>query len=446
MAKLTLSDILGAYASTTELNNNFALIEDALENTVSRDGTTPNTMSADLDLNSNNINNVNTVNTVALQIGGVSVVPGDVLTVDTAANVPSVPAGGLAATDVQSALNELDTEKVNVAGTETITGDKTLSGTTELSGATTVSGTAALSSTVSVTGNATFDNPVTIKGASPLVFEGVTEDAFETTLAITDPTSDKTITLPDSTGTVALERDLTGVPALIGAVAFNDLNITLSESQISFIVSGAGVVRSGAASLTVPNGATLGTTNNRLHRLYILAFDDSGTIELGVVNEIGRLKLDETDTLSTTAIGTGSDLDNVVYSTSAMSSKRYRVVGYLESTQATAGTWITSVSADIPAGTIATSGMASVGNGQAWQSVTRTSGTTYYNDTGRPIQLSVDCIYNAGGTTIAIDGVTVAVNVGSTNDRTNATHIIPNGASYVLTDAGSASHIATELR
>ena len=209
MAKLALSDILGAYASTTELNNNFALIEDALENTVSRDGTTPNTMSADLDLNSNNINNVNTVNTVALQIGGVSVVPGDALTVDTAANVPSVPAGGLAATDVQSALNELDTEKVNVAGTETITGDKTLSGTTELSGATTVSGTAALSSTVSVTGNATFDNPVTIKGASPLVFEGVTEDAFETTLAITDPTSDKTITLPDSTGTVALERDLT---------------------------------------------------------------------------------------------------------------------------------------------------------------------------------------------------------------------------------------------
>lgn len=58
MAKVTLSDILGQYASVTELNNNFALIEAALENTVSRDGTTPNTMSADLDMNSNQITNV----------------------------------------------------------------------------------------------------------------------------------------------------------------------------------------------------------------------------------------------------------------------------------------------------------------------------------------------------------------------------------------------------
>jgi len=58
MAKLTLTDIQGQYASTTELNNNFALIETAIENTVSRDGTTPNTMSTDLDMNSNRISNL----------------------------------------------------------------------------------------------------------------------------------------------------------------------------------------------------------------------------------------------------------------------------------------------------------------------------------------------------------------------------------------------------
>ena len=41
-----------------------------------------------------------------------------------------------------------------------------------------------------------------------LVFEGSTDDAFETTLAVADPTADRTITLPNATGTVALTSDL----------------------------------------------------------------------------------------------------------------------------------------------------------------------------------------------------------------------------------------------
>jgi len=41
-----------------------------------------------------------------------------------------------------------------------------------------------------------------------LVFEGATDDAFETTLAVADPTADRTITLPDLTGTVALTSQL----------------------------------------------------------------------------------------------------------------------------------------------------------------------------------------------------------------------------------------------
>jgi hypothetical protein len=35
-------------------------------------------------------------------------------------------------------------------------------------------------------------------------FEGATEDAFETVLTVVDPTADRTITLPDANGTVAL--------------------------------------------------------------------------------------------------------------------------------------------------------------------------------------------------------------------------------------------------
>lgn len=68
MAKLTLNDITSGYASTTALNENFALIETALENTLSRDGTTPNSMSADLDMNGNSILNVS-----SLTVNGVDV-------------------------------------------------------------------------------------------------------------------------------------------------------------------------------------------------------------------------------------------------------------------------------------------------------------------------------------------------------------------------------------
>ena len=47
-------------------------------------------------------------------------------------------------------------------------------------------------------------------GGSPLVFEGATANAFETTFAITDPTADRTVTFQDATGTVAYLTDITG--------------------------------------------------------------------------------------------------------------------------------------------------------------------------------------------------------------------------------------------
>ncbi len=63
-------------------------------------------------------------------------------------------------------------------------------------------------STLGVSGTATIGS---------MSFEGATADANETALAVTDPTADRTITLPDATGTVALttsvETTQTGVHA-----------------------------------------------------------------------------------------------------------------------------------------------------------------------------------------------------------------------------------------
>lgn len=63
MAKLTLFDLASGSFTVDLLNANFALIETALENTLSRDGTSPNTLSASLDMNSNRILNLPTAAT-----------------------------------------------------------------------------------------------------------------------------------------------------------------------------------------------------------------------------------------------------------------------------------------------------------------------------------------------------------------------------------------------
>ncbi len=47
-----------------------------------------------------------------------------------------------------------------------------------------------------------------IGSTATLVFEGSTDDAFETTLAVADPTADNVVTLPNLTGTVALTSQL----------------------------------------------------------------------------------------------------------------------------------------------------------------------------------------------------------------------------------------------
>ena len=41
-----------------------------------------------------------------------------------------------------------------------------------------------------------------------LLFEGATADDYETTLTVTNPTADRTVTLPNNTGTVVLDADI----------------------------------------------------------------------------------------------------------------------------------------------------------------------------------------------------------------------------------------------
>lgn len=58
MPKLVLDDIASGYATTTKINSNNAAIETAMENTLSRDGTGPNQMNANLDMNGYKVSNL----------------------------------------------------------------------------------------------------------------------------------------------------------------------------------------------------------------------------------------------------------------------------------------------------------------------------------------------------------------------------------------------------
>ncbi len=72
MAKLDLTDITSNF-DMNAYNANNALIEAAVENTLSRDGTTPNQMAADLDMNSNDINNIQDLRATNFYLNGVKV-------------------------------------------------------------------------------------------------------------------------------------------------------------------------------------------------------------------------------------------------------------------------------------------------------------------------------------------------------------------------------------
>lgn len=70
--KATLTTISTGYNSLATINANLEAINDKLDNTVSRDGSTPNTMSADFDLNNNDLLNVNVANITSLKLNGVT--------------------------------------------------------------------------------------------------------------------------------------------------------------------------------------------------------------------------------------------------------------------------------------------------------------------------------------------------------------------------------------
>ncbi len=144
------------------------------------------------------------------------------------------------------------TNALTVGTTLAVTGNTTLTGDLAVNGAditTTATGTAALfntnattlniggaATTVSIgatTGTTTVNNDLRLNTSKTLIFEGSTDNVYETILTVTDPTADRTVTFQNATGTVAL----------LGTIA---LGTDTTGNYVASVATGSGL--SGGAS------------------------------------------------------------------------------------------------------------------------------------------------------------------------------------------------------
>jgi hypothetical protein len=180
----------------------------------------------------------------------------------TAANISVVPAGDISSTDCQAALQELDSEKLALAG-----------------------GT--------LTGNLNLGDGVVI------VFEGATGDDHETTITVADPTSDHTITFPDVTGNVVTTGDTGTVTSTMIAdatIANADISTT-AEIAVSKLANGS------ARQLlqTASNGSDVEFTSN---------IDIPGTLDVtGAVTLDSTLQVDGVATFNDNIVMEGTSAD-----------------------------------------------------------------------------------------------------------------------------------------
>ena len=183
--------------------------------------------------------------------------------------------------------NEIDTSSGNLTidsagGTVSVDDNLTVTGNTTITGNLTVNGTQ------------TTVNSTTIEVTNSFTFEGSTADDYETVLGVVDPTADRTINLPNASGTIVLQ-DTTDTLT----------NKTLTSPVISSI-SNTGTLTLPTSTDTLVGRATTDTlTNKTLTSPVISSISNTGTLTLPTSTDtlVGRAT---TDTLTNKTI----DADN----------------------------------------------------------------------------------------------------------------------------------------
>ena len=178
-----------------------------------------------------------------------SLTPIGVKIYDGSAFVNATPIGS---TTVQGLL-ELATDAETQAGADTARAITSASLQSKLSDSTSTTSNITIASSTAVKAaydlanaalpksGGTVTGNLEIGTAGSLSFEGATADGFETTIAVVDPTADRTITLPNTTGTIVTTGDtgtVTSTMLLDGTIVDADINAN-AEISVSKLVDGS---------------------------------------------------------------------------------------------------------------------------------------------------------------------------------------------------------------
>ena len=151
------------------------------------------------------------------------------LTVDTTLNKVLLHDGSTAGgATVGNLQGNIQLGKTAAGEIDTSSGNLTID---SAGGTVTVDDNLVVSGNLTVSGTTTTVDSTTISIQNAFVFEGATDDAFETTLTTVDPTADRTISLPNATGTIVL-KDSTDILT----------NKTLTSAVLNTAVSGSAVL------------------------------------------------------------------------------------------------------------------------------------------------------------------------------------------------------------
>jgi hypothetical protein len=124
---------------------------------------------------------------------------------------------------------------------------------------------------------------------SSITFEGATANDFETTLAITDPTADRTITFPDATGTVALTTDIVSAEVTASSTnTFTNKSVSLATNTVT------GTTAEFNSALSDSNFVTTGDTGTVTSTMIV-----DGTIVDGDINASAAIAQSKISGLST---------------------------------------------------------------------------------------------------------------------------------------------------
>jgi hypothetical protein len=249
-------------------------------------------------------------------------------------------------------------------------------------------------------------------------------------------------------------RYAASMPNFNATTASNLITTTLAGGKYDFrntnLATGTPIEFGLLSTLTLAmtsTAASLGAITAVATSLIYAIVYNAGVPQLAVCNISGGLQLDETNLITTTAIGSGSTAANVWYSTTAIATaSQYRIVGRVDATW-TSGTGWSNPTLVQPVGVgEALAGLSSFGYGQTDtdKTASRALGTTYYNITGKPFRLCVEMnVASSGVTILTVNGITrfrEYNSAPSTVDKAYETTAFP-GQSYSVTSSLGGSII-----